>query len=58
MPLGFSDEQLATLAQLAAPLPRELRGAFLQVLPTELGSDEVGDNLHRAASAAGAKVQR
>jgi hypothetical protein len=57
--LAFTDEQLVTIQTIAAPLPLQLRSAFLQALANELDGREVGDGeLHRAALKARDAVPR
>jgi hypothetical protein len=48
--LAFTDEQLVTIQTIAAPLPLQLRSAFLEALANELDGRDVGDGeLHRIA---------
>jgi len=50
VPLAFTDEQLITIQTIAAPLPLQLRSAFLEVLAVQLGDRDVGGGeLHRIA---------
>ena len=52
-PLSLSDDQLTAVLDAAAPLPVEVRDAFLHELATLLRScDELGDGaVHRACRA-------
>ncbi len=48
--LAFTDEQLVAIQTIAAPLPLQLRSAFLEALAAQLGNRDVGDGeLHRIA---------
>jgi hypothetical protein len=58
MPFAFTDEQLVTIQTVAAPIPVNLRAAFLEALAAELaGRDDVGaGELHRLALEARRRV--
>lgn len=58
MPNAFTDEQLVIIQNIAAPLPVNLRSAFLMALDRSLaGRSDVGDGeLHKLAIAARQQV--
>ena len=56
MPLHFTDEDIATLRELAAPIPHSRRQEFLLELSAELEAEQTGGAdigpglIHRVAS--------
>jgi hypothetical protein len=51
--LSLSDDEMHTVTEIAAPIPLQLRGAFLRALAVELhGRGDIGaGELHRLAVA-------